>query len=192
VISPQLRSGVGNWLPDIQKELYSHLLSTYRIDKTRIYLTGLSLGGWGVYNGLSQAQDIFAAGLVLAGSKNSSSCEIAKRLIPLWAIHGEKDNTTQFTYGDGWTEFMRIKWCADDLKITLPEQRWTKVLNAGHDVWTQYYNDTSVYEWLLSKKKGVITAPIEDLPIPIIPPPVPKSTITIDGKVYEITLTLKN
>jgi predicted peptidase len=200
VISPLLSGNNGDWYPNYQREIFEHVLANYRIDKSRIYLTGLSLGGKGVYIGVSQIPDIFAAGLVLAGYGNSEGCELAKRLIPIWAIHGEKDGTIQ--YGNGWTEFMRTQWCAKDkLNITTAEQKWTMVPGAGHDVWTQYYNDPSVYEWLLSKKKGVVDAPPVIPPViepPVVGPPVisppftpAKSTITIDGKVYEITLTPK-
>lgn len=171
VISPQLPAGKGGWWPDVQKGIYDHVLANYRVDKSRIYLTGLSLGGNGVYMGLAETADIFAAGVVVAGFGNSKACNIAARNIPVWAFHGEKDATIK--YGDGLTEFNRISWC--DVKTT-GELKWTMFKDAPHAIWDQVYalSSPNIYEWLLSKRKGVETVvlpPIAAPPIVVEPPP---------------------
>lgn len=188
VISPQLAPHKGGWWPDVQKALYEHILANYRIDKNRIYLTGLSLGGQGVYIGLAETPDIFAAGVVVCGFGNSQSSNIAKRNIPVWALHGDKDGTIK--YGDGWTEFMRTQWYAKDfLKKEIAEQKWTQYVGVGHNAWDKAYTtdhsaqDPNIYEWLLSKTKGIPT-PTEP---PIVEPPKPTTTgIFINGTKYVV------
>lgn len=211
VIAPQLKiGGKDHWAVEIQKELQEHVLANYRVDKSRIYLTGLSRGGHGTYIGLSETPDIFAAGAVVAGYSNAQSKFIAERRIPVWAFHGTAD--PQVKRGDGWTEFMRTQWYAKDtLKIDITkDQIWTEYPNLGHNVWDNAYktdnslHTPNIYQWLLGyTKAGVVTPPVVEPPVvvpPIVVPPVivtpteikaTPSQITIDGKTYEITLTFK-
>jgi gliding motility-associated-like protein len=162
VISPQLNSGAGGWWPNILNEFFNHVLTgpdNYRIDMDRIYLTGLSLGGWGVYIGAGDAgiADIFAAVAPVSGFGNGNGCSIAARNIPVWGFHGTTDGT--ISYGTGLTEFSRTGWCTTP--ATTAEQKWTPYTGLGHNIWNNYayrvdnnLHTPNLYQWLLSKKKN--------------------------------------
>jgi gliding motility-associated-like protein len=163
VISPQLGPSKGGWWPNIQGEIFDYVLNgphNYRIDRNRIYLTGLSLGGQGVYMGAgdSNLPDIFAAASPIAAFANGNGCNISARKIPMWGFHGQSDGTIQ--YGAGWTEFHRILWCTTPLPTA--EYIWTPYPGVGHNAWDNAFrtdhslHNPNLYEWLLSKSKSTL------------------------------------
>jgi hypothetical protein len=161
VISPQLRPGVGGWWPSIQQEIFNYILygdQNYRIDKNRVYLTGLSLGGQGVYIGTGETEDIFAAAAVIAGFNNGNGCTISQRKIPVWGFHGTND--TVIPYSTGSTEFNRIGWCNNPSPTA--ELKWTPYVGVGHNAWDKAYTtdhsvqNPNLYEWFLTKTKSTI------------------------------------
>lgn len=161
VISPQLTPNAGGWWPSILQSIFDYVLNgsqNYRIDKTRVYLTGLSLGGQGVYIGLGETTDVFAAGAVIAGFSNGNGCGISARKIPVWGFHGESDGT--IPYGTGLNEFSKIGWCTTPASTA--ELKWTSYPGVGHNSWDNAYTtDHSIqaplnlYEWLLTKSKNL-------------------------------------
>lgn len=168
VISPQLSSSAGGWWPNILQPFFDYILNgaqNYRIDKTKVYLTGLSLGGQGVYIGLGETTDVFAAGAVIAGFGNGNGCTISARKIPVWGFHGDSDGTIK--YSDGLTEFSRIGWCTSPSPVG--ELKWTSYPGVGHNAWDRAYttdhsvqSPMNVYEWLLTKSKN---APANNPPV---------------------------
>ena len=161
VISPQLSPSVGGWWPSLLQSFFNEILTgskNYRIDKTRVYLTGLSLGGEGVYMGIGQTTDIFAAAAVVAGFDNASGCTISARQIPVWGFHGTSDTT--IPYATGLAQFNAIVNCTAPAPVA--ELKWTSYPNVGHNAWDKAYttdhsvqSPLNVYEWLLTKRKNV-------------------------------------
>ena len=161
VISPQLGSGYGGWWANVLQPIFDYVLNgpqNYRIDKSRVYLTGLSLGGQGVYIGLGETTDIFAAGVVIAGFNNGNGCTISSRKIPVWGFHGESDGT--IPYANGLAEFNLIGACTSPAPTA--QLKWTNYPGVGHNSWDKAYttdhsvqSPLNVYEWLLSKKKSI-------------------------------------
>jgi hypothetical protein len=161
VISPQLDPNVGGWWPSILQPIFDHVLNgsqNYRIDKTRVYLTGLSLGGQGVYIGLGETTDVFAAGAVVAGFNNGNGCTISSRKIPVWGFHGENDGT--ILYSNGLNEFNKIGSCTTPTPTS--ELKWTNYPGVGHNAWDNAYttdhsiqSPLNLYEWLLTKSKNL-------------------------------------
>lgn len=162
VISPQLRPGTGGWWPSIQNDVFDYVLNgpfNYRIDRTRVYLTGLSLGGQGVYIGVGDAAvpDIFAAGAAASAFGNGNGCRISSRKIPMWGFHGTADGT--IPYSTGLNEFNNIVNCTTP--VPTAELKWTPYVGLGHNIWTNYAFRTdnnlatpNLYQWLLTKSKG--------------------------------------
>jgi gliding motility-associated-like protein len=189
VISPQLKSGVGGWWPSILNDIFDYVLSgpqNYRIDKDRVYLTGLSLGGQGVYIGVGDpaVADIFAAGAPVSGFGNGNGCLISSRKIPMWGFHGESDGSV--TYDVGLTAFNNIRYCTSP--VPTGELKWTSYTGKGHDIWENYayrtdnnLHDPNLYQWLLTKSKN-------NLPKLVINNPSPTcSPLTIDITASNIT-----
>ncbi|MCM1991867.1 prolyl oligopeptidase family serine peptidase [Oceanirhabdus seepicola] len=145
VIAPQCPEGLYWDFTVLQLEqLIEGVMSELRVDNKRVYLTGLSMGGFGAYALASYRPDLFAAMVVICGGvAYAKRAELIKD-IPLWAFHGEMDNVVPVEKS---IEVVgEIKKVGGEPKLTIyPDKR--------HDSWTATYENTEVYEWLLSHEK---------------------------------------
>jgi predicted peptidase len=150
VISPQCPSGQ-TWSNDVLLALLDEVTKKLAVDKSRIYLTGLSMGGFGTWSlGLTHP-DRFAAIAPICGGGNSIDILLpdpkmtkALKSLPVWAFHGAKDDTVKSSESERMVE--ALKKIGNDAKLTVyPE--------AGHDSWTQTYNNAELYDWFLRHKK---------------------------------------
>ena len=95
VIAPQLPITSSDWVTGVAKDVLLNMLDSaltkYNIDKERVYITGLSLGGNGTWNCLCLRPDLFAAAVPIAGWGNSWQASLIKN-IPIWNFHGQSDN----------------------------------------------------------------------------------------------------
>src|SRR5262249_37880875 len=90
VVSPQ-SSGRG-WNADTLNALLDDLISKYRVDKDRVYLTGLSMGGFGTWSLAATHPEKFAAIAPICGGGRPEDASKIKD-IPTWVFHGAKDTT---------------------------------------------------------------------------------------------------
>lgn len=128
------------------------VLTRYRTDPARVYVTGNSMGGLGTwdmllsYNALTGTSGrLFAAGMPLAGAHRSVRPEVAApalRDVPIWAIHGAQDRSV----GPDWDRAVAR------LLKGRPNFRYTEDPGLGHDVWDKYYADSRVWDWLFAQK----------------------------------------
>jgi hypothetical protein len=174
VISPQLIPELYSWEPYYVDRVIDHVLNgpdEYRADPNRIYLTGLSRGGNGVYlyasSHLNNPNKLAAIAPVAAwADQYVSGCKISERKIPVWAFHGVKDTVVPFT--SGLSAFNAIKDCnspepSAELIFTAYEDRY-------HDSWIpaydpfSFYHTPNLYEWmLLQTREPEIVAGISDI-----------------------------
>lgn len=142
IVSPQCPAGQW-WSADLLNRLLDKITSEYRIDKDRIYLTGLSMGGFGTWDLVSEYPEWFAAIAPICGGSHP---ELAwnMRHIPAWVFHGAKDEVVPV----GLSEIM-----VKALKKYNPEVMLTIYPEAQHDSWTETYNNPELYEWFLKHKK---------------------------------------
>src|SRR5689334_17020419 len=134
-ISPQCPRGKG-WLVEKLSILLDEALATYPIDSDRIYLTGLSMGGYGTWHwGAAEAQR-FAAIAPVCGGGDPEDARKLKNL-PVWAFHGARDKIVPLSESEDMVA--ALKACGGNVKFTVyPE--------AEHDSWTQTYNNPELYE----------------------------------------------
>jgi predicted peptidase len=147
VVSPQCPAGKV-WSQDTLLALLDDIEQRYAVDTHRVYLTGLSMGGFGTWMfGLSHA-DRFAAIAPIAGGGDviepflaTGALAQAIRTMPVWAFHGAKDHTVPLEESERMVMFMRGLG-AKEIKLTVyPE--------AQHDSWTQTYTNAELYAWFL-------------------------------------------
>jgi predicted peptidase len=126
---------LNDWLRQVQAEV--------RFDETRVYLTGLSMGGYGTWHWAAAHPEKFAAILPICGGGNTAQ---AKRLIkmPIWAFHGVKDTIVPASETIQMVE--AIKRAGGNPILTLYPDLF-------HDSWTRTYNNTEVYDWMLKHQK---------------------------------------
>ena len=131
------------WLGVAMRMLY-YIEDTYSADKNRVYVMGLSMGGYGTWEALSRYTDHFAAGVPICGGGDSSYGEKLKNT-PIWIYHGELDDTV----GIGQSEAMynAIK-AAGGTKI-----HFTRLPAVKHDSWLNAFQSRELLSWLFSQSK---------------------------------------
>jgi len=145
LVSPQ--SAYYRWYPHDLVELLSDIKKHYRVDNEKIYLTGLSMGGYGTWAMAEEYPDEFAAILPLSGGGDTTQAW-KLRYLQVWCFHGLKDNIVPPSNS---IDMIRaVRQYNPGAKLTLyPE--------AGHDSWTTTYNNDTVYTWMLAQSKSIRT-----------------------------------
>ena len=144
VVAPQCPSSQ-SWESFELTALLDGIVEKYKVDQDRIYVTGLSMGGFGTWALAARTPGRFAAILPVCGGGDPSQAERIAG-IPAWAFHGGKDEVVPLA-----TSQKMI----DALKKTGGNAKFTVYPKAGHDAWTETYANPQVYEWLLQQKRTV-------------------------------------
>ena len=125
--------------------LIDEVSATYGVDPDRIYLTGLSMGGYGAWQYAMEYPNKLAALVpVSAGGVPSGACGLTH--LPIWAFHGAKDDIVPLDRAKQIVD--RITGCKGT-KVQL-----TVYPNAGHDAWTETYANPALYEWLAKQRRA--------------------------------------
>ncbi|HEX7880735.1 MAG TPA: alpha/beta fold hydrolase [Candidatus Eisenbacteria bacterium] len=147
VLSPQCPAGV-RWEGDLMVEALNALIDDalvrYRIDPRRVYLTGLSMGGFGAWALAAAHPDRFAAVAPVCGAGDPDLAFRMRRL-PIWAFHGAKDTVVPVSA----TQEM-----ADAMARVHGDMRTTIYPEAGHDSWSATYANPELYDWLFQHEKA--------------------------------------
>lgn len=142
MVAPQCPEGE-QWSNDVLNELYLEIVNTYSVDTNRVYLTGLSMGGYGTWAFAEQYPDRFAAIVPICGGGKPYNVWVLKN-VPVWVFHGTKDMAVPFNESENMVNF--LKKAGGNVKFTVIE-------NGGHDVWTDAYKNPELYEWMLAQSK---------------------------------------
>ncbi len=142
VVSPQ--SPGRGWNPETLNALLDRIILDYRVDRDRVYLTGLSMGGYGTWTLAAQHPERFAAIAPICGGGNPKDASKLKDL-PIWVFHGAKDPTVPIA---------RSQEMVDALKAVGSSVKFTVYPNAVHDSWTETYDNPELYAWFLSHKRN--------------------------------------
>ena len=147
IVSPQCPKDdwwSSNSQTDTLNALLDHIVSRHRIDKKRIYVTGLSMGGFGTWRLACEYPDRFAAIAPICGKGDTDKVQSIRHL-PVWVFHGAKDRTVPLE---------RSQQMVDALKKVDGNVKFTVYPDAGHDSWTATYNNPEIYEWFLKHTRS--------------------------------------
>lgn len=147
VVSPQCPDGK-IWSNDLLIALLDDVENRYSVDPRRVYLTGVSLGGFGTWSlGLSYPER-FAAIAPFCGGGDfvtphmaEGARAVALKSLPIWAFHGAHDPLVPPEESRHMVAIMRSLG-DKDVKLTI-------VANAGHNCWEQAYSGQELYDWFL-------------------------------------------
>lgn len=119
------------------------LRQEFSLDEKRIYITGLSMGGYGVWDAIARRPELFAAAAPICGGGDPA---LAKQVqvVAIWAFHGDADNAVPVE---------RSREMIAALKAAGAHPKYTEYPGVGHDSWTQTYHDPALYEWLFTQRK---------------------------------------
>ena len=132
--------------------LLDEITRTYAVDTTRVYLTGLSMGGYGTWSlGLAYPERFAAIvpicgggeiiGVLLASGQKAQ----ALKTLGVWAFHGAKDPIVPMEESQRMIDALK--------KIGVPDLKLIVFPEAGHDSWTEAYNNPELYDWLLKHQR---------------------------------------
>ncbi len=152
--SPQCPQGTvwHRLLPALERALDA-VSSEERVDPERVYLTGLSMGGYGCWHLAARRPERYAALVPICGGGLASHGFPARarvlRELAVWAFHGELDE------GVRPEETIRL---VEELRACGGRATLTVYPGVGHDSWTQTYENPELYRWLLAQRR-VATPP---------------------------------
>ncbi len=145
LVSPQCPEARRGWDPNVLNGLVDEIVEKYRVDKDRIYVTGLSMGGFGTWALAATFGDRFAAIAPICGGGNPNDAAKLKDM-PIWVFHGAKDTTVPPQRSE---EMVNALKAAGNTQV-----KFTVYPDAGHDSWTETYNNPELYAWLLQHKRS--------------------------------------
>lgn len=160
VIAPQCPAGMQwvntNWsapshampsMPSTPMKLVILLLqdavAKMPVDPARVYVTGISMGGYGTWDIIQRKPDLFAAAIPICGGADASLAPRLKSL-PLWVFHGDSDGAVPVS---------RSRDMVKALQACGGKVQYREYPKAGHDVWTRTYSDRAVLTWLFAQRK---------------------------------------
>lgn len=145
IASPQCPNGQ-IWEAHAVKALTDHLIKSHRVDADRVYLTGLSMGGFGSWDTAMVYPDTYAAIVPICGGAGVRFI-MADRIkhLPVWIFHGAKDSVVEPAYA---------KKMFDALTKVGGKVKLTMYPDAQHDSWTAAYNDPELWKWMFAQKRA--------------------------------------
>lgn len=170
VICPQL-SVIGRSADEID-DLISYMVRKYRVDESRIYLTGISLGGGTcMYYVASSREHAGRVAAIVTSSQNQNVTgtggqNVASSNLPLWMTHNEYDRKISVKYTLGWYDYLT------SYKPAMNPQPIMNIFEQfGHDAWSTTFNPDwrphglNIYEWMLQYTRGGERPPPSDVKV---------------------------
>ena len=140
VVSPQCPDttywGKGLIIPFVKE-----MIKKYPIDKNRVYITGLSMGGFGTWDAIIAKPKLFAAAVPICGGGETGKIKRIKSM-PIWVFHGARDKVVPMERSDE---------MVNALKELGSKVKYTVYPDATHDSWTETYNNPELYKWFLEQ-----------------------------------------
>jgi predicted peptidase len=148
VVSPQCPAN--EWWTDpthllALERLLDELVEKYRVDEDRVYLTGLSMGGYGTWALAGRQPGRYAAAVPVCGGGSALPAARALRNLPIWAFHGEADPVVPVTESQRLVDAIQ-RGGGTVAKLTVYP-------GVGHDSWTRAYEDPALWEWLFAQRR---------------------------------------
>lgn len=124
-------------------ELLDKTIKERPVDTSRMYVTGLSMGGYGTWDIILRRPDLFAAAMPICGG-GDTTLAWKVRSVPIWVFHGDSDTIVPPTYS---RQMVSALWQCDG------NVRYREYPGVGHNCWEATYADPTVLDWLFSQMK---------------------------------------
>ena len=153
VVIPQCETRATGWQaagPDGKRAvaILDQVQKDYKIDPARVYLTGLSMGGYGTWSLAAAHPDRWAAIVpVCGGGDPKAAATFAK--VPCWAFHGDKDDAVPVA---------KSRAMVAALKAAGGSPKYTEYPGVGHNSWDAAYDTDALYTWLFAQVKPAADA----------------------------------
>lgn len=146
VVCPQVPTGEF-WNPHGVMALVKEVKESHRVDDARVYITGISMGGFGTFDTIAAYPGVFAAAVPICGGAGINVVKFAPiKDMPIWMFHGDKDTAVPVEFSQ-----MAMRWFE---RNKAPNVKLTIYPGVPHDSWTQTYDNPEVWKWLFEQKRG--------------------------------------
>lgn len=143
VLSPQCPEGQW-WSHEVLSRLLDKIERRYRVDPDRIWVTGLSMGGFGTWDLAMSDPGRFAAIIPICGDGDVNKVDVLRDM-PVWVFHGAKDDVVPAEKSENLVN--RLLNIGAPVKFTLYDE-------AGHDSWTATYANPALWQWLEDQSRA--------------------------------------
>ncbi len=150
IVSPHCPRGE-HWSNEALLPLLDEVVERYPVDPSRVYVTGLSMGGYGAWHLATACPERFAAIAPICGGGDISPILLAEprklgalRSLPVWAFHGAHDDVVPLSESQRMVAAMRE--IGNEARLTIYP-------DAKHDSWTETYDNPALYEWFLKQRR---------------------------------------
>jgi predicted peptidase len=128
----------------LMKMLLDSLIKSKVADRKRMYIGGLSLGGFGTFNMIEKYPDYFAAAFPICGGGDTAAAKRFAKNTGVWIFHGDKDPSVNVKYSRDY--YTALKKADGDV-------RYTEYPNVQHNSWDNAFAEKDLVHWLFTKKK---------------------------------------
>ncbi len=132
------------WKPEELIQLVDHVIGKLNVDPDRVYVTGLSMGGYGTWRLAATYPDRFAAAVPICGGGDPATMAKPLSKVPAWAFHGAKDTAVPVKKSQEMVDAIRREH--GDVKLTVYP-------DVEHNSWAPTYDNQEVYDWLLTHRR---------------------------------------
>jgi predicted peptidase len=144
VVAPQVQSGK-SWEPEKVLSVLQFIQKTFNTDSNRVYVTGMSLGGYGTLRFAGAYPEIVTAAVALCGGGNTKDgCDLAQ--VPLWIQHGTNDYAVPISESEKIVKAIKNCNGGENLKYTVHN-------GASHGALERVFRTDELYEWLFQFSK---------------------------------------
>jgi len=124
-------------------ELIENLIENKNVDPNRIYISGLSMGGYGTFDLVSHRNDLFAAAAPICGAADLQLLEDAVN-VPFWIFHGDSDRVVPVEKSRDAFNFLIKK---------KDHHKYTEYKGVYHNSWENVFDEEDYFMWLFSKSR---------------------------------------
>lgn len=124
--------------------LVENICKRYSVDRDRVYITGISMGGFGTWDAVTRKAGYFAAAVPVCGGADVNTANFY-RDVALWFFHGAKDGAVSVEYS---------RLMHDALEKAKIPHRYTEYPEAGHACWDRVYADEEMLGWLFAARRA--------------------------------------
>lgn len=124
-------------------EFIDRQLADPAVDSSRVYVTGISMGGYGTWDILSRRPEVFAAAMPICGGGDETQAQRISA-VPVWAFHGSADTAVPVSRT---RNMMSALWSIGS------NAHYREYPDAGHNVWSRTYGDNEVLKWFFKQRR---------------------------------------
>lgn len=166
IYAPQLTANVTYWTTANMDKVIRKLASAardYNVDVSRVYVTGLSLGGGGVWDTINRYDGGVAAAVSICGTNPQIAVDFGALVNKhIWSFHAGNDGTVSVGLSRNRVNGIRnadglanLSWpptyTTESYFYDHHNQRYTEFQTGNHPIWNTVYADANVYTWMLAK-----------------------------------------